>query len=121
MAFEEQLHLAEDKIAAFKSARKYQFIPSAVDGLKKYEENISIVASLKQEKVDLESSTIKQSMPKKWKKPTAIQAQDARRLANQKENDLHIKCTTHIKSLKDAPLLHTPYVDFFIWFFNCIL
>jgi methanogenic corrinoid protein MtbC1 len=55
-AFEEQLQLAEDRITAFREARKYQFIPSAVDGLKKYEENISVIASLKQEKAKLEAS-----------------------------------------------------------------
>jgi hypothetical protein len=95
LAFEEQLQLAEDKIAAFKSARKYQFIPSAVDGLKKYEDNISIIASLKQEKADLESSNnqaVNSEEVEKANQANAliIQMQDARRLANQRENDLHI-------------------------------
>ncbi|HZJ77422.1 MAG TPA: DUF2326 domain-containing protein, partial [Clostridia bacterium] len=95
LAFEEQLQLAEDKIAAFKSARKYQFIPSAVDGLKKYEDNISIIASLKQEKADLESSNnqaVNSEEVEKANQANAliIQMQDARRLVNQRENDLHI-------------------------------
>jgi hypothetical protein len=95
LAFEEQLQLAEDKIAAFKSARKYQFIPSAVDGLKKYEDNISIIASLKQEKADLESSNNQAVNSEEIEKANQanaliIQMQDARRLANQRENDLHI-------------------------------
>jgi len=95
LAFEEQLQLAEDKIAAFKSARKYQFIPSAVDGLKKYEENISIIASLKQQKADLESSNNQAVNAEEVEKANQanaliIQMQDARRLANQKENDLHL-------------------------------
>lgn len=95
LAFEEQLQLAEDRIAAFRGARKYQFIPSAVDGLKKYEENISIIASLKQEKADLEASNNQVVNAEEVEKANhanalIIQMQDARRLANQKENDLHI-------------------------------
>ncbi|MDU6263682.1 MAG: DUF2326 domain-containing protein [Anaerocolumna aminovalerica] len=95
LAFEEQLQLAEDKIVAFRNARKYQFIPSAVDGLKKYEDNISIIASLKQEKADLESSNNQAVNAEEVEKANQvntliIQMQDARRLANQKENDIHL-------------------------------
>lgn len=35
---------------ADKQARKYEFILSAVDATKKYEENLSVIASLKHEK-----------------------------------------------------------------------
>lgn len=95
LAFEEQLQLAEDRITAFREARKYQFIPSAVDGLKKYEENISIIASLKQEKEDLETSNnqaVNAEEIEKANQANALirQMQDARRLVNQKENDLHL-------------------------------
>jgi len=95
LAFEEQLKLAEDKIKAFKEARKYQFIPSAVDGLKKYEENISVIASLKQQKAELEDSNNQAFNAEEIEKANhtnelITQMQDARRLVNQKENDLHL-------------------------------
>ncbi|KGP75459.1 chromosome partitioning protein ParA [Desulfosporosinus sp. Tol-M] len=95
LAFEEQLKLAEDRIAAFREARKYQFIPSAVDGLKKYEDNISVIASLKQDKAELETSNnqaVNSEEVEKANQANAlmIQMQDARRLMNQKENDLHL-------------------------------
>lgn len=95
MAFEEQLKLAEDRITAFREARKYQFIPSAVDGLSKYEENISVIASLKQEKAELEISNNQAVNAEEVEKANQanallIQMQDARRLMNQKENDLHL-------------------------------
>lgn len=95
LAFEEQLQLADKRIAAFREARKYQFIPTAVDGLKKYEENIATIAYLKQEKADLESSnnqTVNAEEVEKANQANTIltQLQDIRRLANQKENDLHL-------------------------------
>ena len=95
LAFEEQLKLAEDRITAFREARKYQFIPSAVDGLSKYEENISVIASLKQEKAELEISNNQAVNAEEVEKANQanallIQMQDARRLMNQKENDLHL-------------------------------
>lgn len=37
LMFEGELKLANDKIIAFRKARHYQFIPTAVDGMKKYE------------------------------------------------------------------------------------
>lgn len=95
LAFEEQLQLAEDRIKAFREARRYQFIPSAVDGLKKYEENIFIIASLKQEKAELEASNnqaVNAEEVEKANQANALimQMQDARRLVNQKESDLHL-------------------------------
>lgn len=95
LAFEEQLQLAEVRIKAFREARKYRFIPSAVDGLRKYEENISIIASLKQEKAELETSNNQEINADEVKKANQLNAlssqlQDARRLMNHKENDLHL-------------------------------
>lgn len=55
-AFEQQLKTAEARIDAFRKARRYQFIPSAVDGMKKYEENIQIISELKRKKSELELS-----------------------------------------------------------------
>ncbi len=95
LAFEEQLQLAEDRIKAFREARKYQFIPSAVDGLKKYEENIAAIALLRQEMKELTTSnnqTISAAEVEKANRTNALilQMQDARRLMHQKENDLHL-------------------------------
>lgn len=54
--FEEQQKLAEEKISAFRNARRYEFIPSAVDGLTKYQENIAAIASLQNEMNKLRNS-----------------------------------------------------------------
>jgi hypothetical protein len=95
LAFEEQLKIAEDRISAFKEARKYQFIPSAVDGLKKYEENVSIIAALKQEKSELEMTHNQAVNTEEVDKANRlnelmIEMQDTRRLVNEKENELHL-------------------------------
>lgn len=54
--FKVQLQQAEEMIAAFKAARRYEFIPSAVDGLTKYKQNVVEIASLEQERHTLEES-----------------------------------------------------------------
>lgn len=95
LAFEEQLKLADDRITAFREARKYQFIPSAVDGLKKYEENITIIAALKQEKAVLETTHNQAVNTEEVNKANQVNAlmvqmQDARRVVNEKENELHL-------------------------------
>jgi len=95
VAFEEQLKLAENRIKAFRDARKFQFIPAAVDGLKKYEDNIKAIAALKQEKIELErthNQTVDTDEVNKANQINAltIQMQDARRLVSEKENELHL-------------------------------
>ena len=94
-AFEEQISDADDRIAAFRKARKYEFIPSAVDGTKKYEENISIIASLKKEKEQLESSNNSGVTSSDVEHANAINnlklmLRDARVKLQQKQNDLHL-------------------------------
>lgn len=95
LVFEEQLKSAEDKIAAFREARKYQFIPSAVDGMKKYEENISIIASLKEEKTNLETSNNQAVNSEEVEKANQAnelmnQMREVRRSVTLKKNELHI-------------------------------
>lgn len=51
--FKAQLQNTEDRIAAFRSARRYEFIPSAVDGMTKYKENIVTIAALEQQRLKL--------------------------------------------------------------------
>ena len=63
--------------------------------MSKYEENISVIASLKQEKAELEISNNQAVNAEEVEKANQanallIQMQDARRLMNQKENDLHL-------------------------------
>ena len=91
-AFEEQIRDSEDRIAAFKKARKYDFIPSAVDGTKKYEENLSTIASLKYEKEQLESSNNSNITSSDVEQANAINnlklmLRDARGKLQQKQSD----------------------------------
>lgn len=93
--FEEQIHDADDRIAAFRQARKYEFIPSAVDGTKKYEENLSVIASLMQGKEKLEATNNSGVTSSDVEKANQIndlklQLRDARVSLKQKQNDLHL-------------------------------
>ncbi len=94
-AFEQQLKTAEARIDAFRQARRYQFIPSAVDGMKKYEENIQIISELKRKKLELELSgdqSFSEEEVKKAEQTNELRMaiQDARRKLRHKENDLHL-------------------------------
>ena len=94
-AFELQLKTAEARIDAFRKARRYQFIPSAVDGMKKYEENIQIISELKRKKSELELSgeqSFSEEEVKKAEQTNEVRMaiQDARRKLRHKENDLHL-------------------------------
>ncbi len=94
-AFEQQLKTAEARIDAFRKARRYQFIPSAVDGMKKYEENIQIISELKRKKSELELSgeqSFSEEEVKKAEQTNELRMaiQDARRKLRHKENDLHL-------------------------------
>ena len=55
-AFKEQEKLAEARISAYRAARKFEFIPSSVDGMKKYQANIDEIAVLQRKKASLELS-----------------------------------------------------------------
>lgn len=50
LIFEEQLKLVQDKIKIFREGRCYKFIHSAIDGMKKYEQNIVSISSLERKK-----------------------------------------------------------------------
>lgn len=94
-AFEQQLKTAEARIDAFRKARRYQFIPSAVDGMKKYEENIQIISELKRKKSELELSgdqSFSEEEVKKAEQTNELRMaiQDAMRKLRHKENDLHL-------------------------------
>lgn len=94
-AFEQQLKKADDKITAFIKVRKYQFIPSAVDGIKKYGENVEAITDLKNKKLKLEENTMQVINEEEIKRAeenhelrTAIQ--DVQRTLRKKESDLHL-------------------------------
>ncbi len=94
-AFEEQIHDADERIAAFRQARKYEFIPSAVDGTKKYEDNLAIISSLMQEKEKLEATNNSGVSSSDVEKANQIndlklQLRDARVSLKQKQSDLHL-------------------------------
>lgn len=94
-AFEEQIRDADERITAFRQARKYEFIPSAVDGTKKYEENLSTIAILKQEKEKLETANNSGVTPSDVEKANEINnmkllLRDARIRLQQKQSDLHL-------------------------------
>lgn len=95
MAFEEQVKDADDRIAAFRNARKYEFIPSAVDGTKKYEENLVMIASLKHDMEKLEASgnsgvTSADVAIANERNVLKLQLRDARIKLQQKQSDLHL-------------------------------
>ncbi|MDO5301086.1 MAG: DUF2326 domain-containing protein [Tissierellia bacterium] len=95
LVFEEQLKLADEKITAFREARRYQFIPTAVDGMKKYEENIESIASLKRKKHELISSENKSVNEKdveavNHRNDLERQLQDLRRVIRSYEDELHL-------------------------------
>lgn len=94
-AFKEQIRDADDRIAAFRNARKYEFIPSAVDGTKKYEDNLFVIANLKQEKEKLEATNNSGITSSEVKKANEINnlkflLRDARARLQQKQSDLHL-------------------------------
>ena len=95
LAFEEQLHLVEDKIDAFKAARKYEFIPSAVDGMGKYQENIVAIRELEEERDELCNSgsrPINEAEVEEANRANEIERAytDIRRVVKGKQDDLHL-------------------------------
>lgn len=95
LSFEEQLKQVENEINAFKAARKYQFIPSAVDGMKKYESNIAEISYLEQQRAELRHSgntTFSETDIKETSKRNELlrQLQDIQRMIRSKEDDLHL-------------------------------
>ena len=93
--FKHQLQSAEDRIAAFKAARRYEFIPSAVDGLTKYKQNVVEIASLEQERAQLAESDEATVDPSEVEHANARnelnrQLADVRRLIKDRRDELHL-------------------------------
>lgn len=82
-------------IAAFKAARRYEFIPSAVDGLTKYKQNVVEIASLEQERAQLAESDEATVDPSEVEHANARnelnrQLGDVRRLIKERHDELHL-------------------------------
>lgn len=94
-AFKDQIHEADERITAFRNARKYEFIPSAVDGTKKYEENLAVISALKHDKEQLEAANNSGVTSNDVEKANELnslklQLRDARVRLQQKQSDLHL-------------------------------
>lgn len=94
-AFERQIKEADERISVFKNARKYEFIPSAVEGIKKYEENLKVIAELKEKKIKLESANNSEVTSQDVERANEInelklELRDARAKLQQKQSDLHL-------------------------------
>lgn len=93
--FKEQEKLAEAKISAYRAARKFEFIPSSVDGMKKYQADIEEIATLQRDRASLELSHNDEVNKKEIDKANQANylksmLSYARRALKQKENDLHL-------------------------------
>lgn len=94
-AFKEQEKLAEEKISAYRAARKFEFVPSSVDGMKKYQANIDEIAVLQRDRASLDLSHNEEVNKEEIDKANQanslrVMFSDARRALRQKENDLHL-------------------------------
>lgn len=95
LEFELQLQRADEKIKAFKAARKYEFIPSSVDGKTKYQENTAEIEVLRQKKQELESSDNRRIDQEEIVKANQVnelmlQLRDRRAELRRKKSDLHL-------------------------------
>lgn len=95
LEFERQLKLAEDKIKAFRDGRRFQFIPSAVDGMKKYEENVVAIKNLEHQRKDLcyvSNKPVNAEDVRATNERNELERhlQDLRRAIRSKEDDLHL-------------------------------
>lgn len=86
--FKEQLQQAENKISAFKTARRYEFIPSAVDGMTKYKQNVVEIATLEEDRHKLAQSDETDV------EPAEIEKANERNELKRQLNDLHREITS---------------------------
>ena len=103
--FKEQLQQAENKISAFKAARRYEFIPSAVDGMTKYKQNVVEIATLEEDRRKLAQSDETDV------EPTEIEKANERNELKRQLNDLHREITSKKDELHllDLNLHHGAY------------
>lgn len=93
--FKNQLQNADERISAFRAARRYEFIPSAVDGLTKYKANIVEIAKLEHERNKLAQSAETSVDPAEVENANErntlkLQLTDIRRAIKAKKDELHL-------------------------------
>lgn len=93
--FKYQLQEAENRIAAFKAARRYEFIPSAVEGMTKYKQNVVEIAALELERKNLAESDDAPVEPAEVEKANERNGlkrllNDIRRQIKTKQDELHL-------------------------------
>lgn len=93
--FKNQLQNTDDRISAFRDARRYDFIPSAVDGMTKYKANVIEIAKLEQERSKLAQSdetSVDPAEVENANERNALKRQldDARRMIKAKKDELHL-------------------------------
>lgn len=93
--FAKQLHDAEDRIRAFREARRYEFIPSSVDKRQKYNANITEISTLRYKRQqlivsaenDLDEADVKNAS--EWN-AMRRRLEDIRRLIRDRKDELHL-------------------------------
>lgn len=93
--FKTQLNEADARISAFRTARRYEFIPSAVDGLTKYKANVVEIAALELERQKLaqaDEASVDPAEVENANERNALRRQlnDIRRAVKAKKDELHL-------------------------------
>lgn len=93
--FKTQLNEADARISAFRTARRYEFIPSAVDGLTKYKANVVEIAALELERQKLaqaDETSVDPAEVENANERNALRRQlnDIRRAVKAKKDELHL-------------------------------
>lgn len=93
--FKKQLQYADERIKAFRTARRYEFIPSAVDGLTKYKANVVEIASLELERrklANLDEADVQPAEVEKANERNVLKRSldDTRREIKARQDELHL-------------------------------
>lgn len=93
--FKTQLNEADARISAFRTARRYEFIPSAVDGLTKYKANVVEIAALelkRQKLAQADEASVDPAEVENANERNALRRQlnDIRRAVKAKKDELHL-------------------------------
>lgn len=93
--FQKQLNIAKSEHSAYRTAQKYNFIPSGITKQKDYDEAQSKVNKLRQKKEELElpnNSAVNEEEVRKANKTNELKRdlRDARKKLEQKKTDIHL-------------------------------
>lgn len=103
--FKVQLNEADERINAFRAARRYDFIPSAVDGMTKYQANNVQIAALELERQKLAKAD------EKPVQPSEVENANERNALRRQLNDIRRNITAKMDELHliDLNLWHGAY------------